>query len=259
MARKRRSKTQPDLPLFDLDLPLHRTEGDEPEESDERPAGRQGPTDLTLDDLESPAAELELQGTGRAQTPDGRVELGGLESDPAGAAPEQVEVGDFESNEPEEEEPATLPLFDFDDAEERREAEAPAEADGEPASFRDRLLAGVADLSIIALVMALATGGIVFMEVPLEASDALPLALLVLIFSFLYTVIPLAFWGQTPGMAWLGLMACGPEREPLTFGQTSWRWLGALATLLLAGLPMILALRGDSLSDRLSQSQTIAL
>ncbi len=77
-------------------------------------------------------------------------------------------------------------------------------------------------------------------------------------FSFLYTVVPLAFWGHTLGMSWAGLTAQSLDGEPLSFDQTARRWLGTLVTLALLGLPLLLALTGRSLSDRLSGSRTFA-
>jgi uncharacterized RDD family membrane protein YckC len=85
-----------------------------------------------------------------------------------------------------------------------------------------------------------------------------PLLLLVLAFSFVYSVVPLAFWGQTPGMAWRGLHARGPGGEPLSFEQTARRWVGALLTAALAGIPLLLTRSGASVSDRLSGSETRA-
>jgi uncharacterized RDD family membrane protein YckC len=69
-------------------------------------------------------------------------------------------------------------------------------------------------------------------------------------------VVPLAFWGGTPGMIWCGLVARNAVSEPLSFGQSVLRWLGAWLTWALAGLPGLLALGGRSLSDLLSGSAT---
>ncbi len=88
-------------------------------------------------------------------------------------------------------------------------------------------------------------------------ADMLPVALFLLLFSFAYTVIPLAFWGQTPGMIRAGLVARSGESDPLTFGQTALRWAGGLITVATLGLPTLLVLFGGrSLTDRLSGSDT---
>ncbi len=94
------------------------------------------------------------------------------------------------------------------------------------------------------------------MGVVVTVADWQPFVVLALVFSFLYWVVPLAFWGQTPGMAWVGHSARSSSGEPLSFGQTFLRWLGAVFTLALAGFPLLLALSGRSFTDRLSDSRT---
>ena len=74
---------------------------------------------------------------------------------------------------------------------------------------------------------------------------------------FALTAIPLAFFRRTAGMAVVGLRASSLDRSPLSFGQAFRRWLGGLLTVLLAGLPGLLATRGRSLADRLSGSRTL--
>ncbi len=139
------------------------------------------------------------------------------------------------------------------------ESEAP-----EPASplapFKDRLLAGLLDLGIQLLVVVGAVVAVQAMGLTLSLDSWMPFAILGLDFSFLYWFIPLAFWGQTPGMAWVGNSALGADGEPLTFGQTALRWIGAVVTLALAGLPLLLAAAGRrSLTDRISDTQTVII
>lgn len=128
-----------------------------------------------------------------------------------------------------------------------------------PAPLGARWKAGSLDLLLhAALGLALAFGSSL-LGAPLEGFEMLGLAVFVAVFSFLYTVIPLAFWGRTLGMTRAGLVASGGDREQsaLTFGQTALRWLGELLTLALLGLPTLLALLGGrSLTDRLSGSRT---
>lgn len=57
-------------------------------------------------------------------------------------------------------------------------------------------------------------------------------------------------------MAWAGLVARNRDGEPLTFDQTARRWLGGLLTLALAGLPLLFAGAGRSLTDLVSGSAT---
>jgi hypothetical protein len=124
------------------------------------------------------------------------------------------------------------------------------------APLADRLLGGVSDLAIHAAALGVAVGGSYALGVRVSSADWPPLTLLMLIFSFLYWTIPLAFWGQTPGMAWIGNVARSLDDEPLSFGQAIMRWVGSLLTLGFVGLPVLLSLGGRSLSDWLSESKT---
>ena len=124
--------------------------------------------------------------------------------------------------------------------------------------IQDRLLGGLADLVIHLAVLGTVVLAVHGMGVPLTLEDWPAFAGFGLVFSFLYSVIPLAFWGKTPGMAWVGHSARSLGDESLTFGQTALRWTGAILTVGLAGLPLLLALGGGrSLSDRLSDSKTV--
>ncbi len=116
-----------------------------------------------------------------------------------------------------------------------------------------RTLAGLADLAVHIAVAILLVVGSRLMGVE-RALPWAPFALCLGLFSFLYFVVPLAFWGNTPGMAWRGLQARSRSGEPLSFGQATRRWLGTLVTTALAGLPALGALRGRTLADLLSGS-----
>lgn len=131
-----------------------------------------------------------------------------------------------------------------------------------PAALAPRLKAGLGDLTLLAAVGAVGALGARSLGGSLAPRDLPALATFLLAFSFLYCVISLAFWGQTPGMAWSGLVARTDETEPLSFGQTALRWLGSWLTWILLGLPALLALAGDrgrSLADRMSGSATYEL
>lgn len=128
------------------------------------------------------------------------------------------------------------------------------------ATIGDRFFAGLADLLLHGLVVGLASLAVLLIGHPVGWRELPPFVVFGLLFSFLYSVFSLAFWGQTPGMAWAGHLARSVTGEPLTFGQTMLRWLGGLLTLALAGLPLLLALAGGrSLSDRISDSKTLQL
>jgi uncharacterized RDD family membrane protein YckC len=124
------------------------------------------------------------------------------------------------------------------------------------AGLGSRLAAGVADLLIHAAVLMIALIGTRLLGVRTTLADAPALGVFLLAFSFLYTIVPLAFWGHTLGMAWTGLVSQNRDGEPLTFGQTARRWLGGVLTLAAAGLPLLIALSGRSLADLLSGSVT---
>jgi uncharacterized RDD family membrane protein YckC len=139
------------------------------------------------------------------------------------------------------------------DRQDRTGEEAP-----DRAGIGSRLAAGAADLLVHGAVIVGVLLGCRSMGVRPILSDWPGFALFLLSFSFLYTVVPLAFWGHTPGMAWRGLDARSRDGEPLAFDQTARRWIGAIVTSLLLGLPLVLALGGRSLSDLLSGSETLA-
>ncbi len=119
-----------------------------------------------------------------------------------------------------------------------------------------RIAAGVADLIVHAAVAVLSLLGCRWLEVRPEPREWPAFAAFLLAFSFLYTVLPLAFWGHTPGMAWAAITSRNRDGEPLSFDQTVRRWVGAILTLALVGLPVLLAFGGRSLTDWISGSAT---
>jgi uncharacterized RDD family membrane protein YckC len=120
-----------------------------------------------------------------------------------------------------------------------------------------RLAAGAADLLVHAAVGVLALAGTRGLGVRPTVADWPALAVFLLSFSFLYTLLPLAFWGHTLGMAWSGITSRNRDGEPLTFDQTARRWLGGILTVAALGLPLLAT--GDrrrALTDVLSGSAT---
>jgi uncharacterized RDD family membrane protein YckC len=124
-------------------------------------------------------------------------------------------------------------------------------------SLGRRAAGGAADLVVHLAVLILAVCGCRYLGVLPVLRDWPAFLVFLLAFSFLYTVVPLAFWGHTLGMTWAGLTAESTDGEPLSFEQTARRWLGALITLAVVGLPLLVALGGRSLADRLSDSRTL--
>jgi len=137
-------------------------------------------------------------------------------------------------------------------------AASPLPGDRHRAGIGRRAAAGAADLLVHVAVAVLALAGCRLLGVLPALADGPAFGVFLLSFSFLYTVVPLAFWGHTLGMTWAGLTAESTGGEPLSFDQTARRWLGALLTLAAAGLPLLLAIGGRSLADRLSGSRTLA-
>ena len=159
---------------------------------------------------------------------------------------------------PEPRQPAPEAELSFDEPEEEAPLPAAARAAGGRAGLGSRISAAGADLLVHASVAVGVLVGCRLMGVRPVLSDWPAVALFLLSFSFLYTVVPLAFWGHTPGMAWAGLDARGRDGEPLAFDQTARRWIGGILTLLFLGLPLLLAFGGRSLSDLLSGSETLS-
>ena len=125
-----------------------------------------------------------------------------------------------------------------------REAAAPVGA---------RALAAGVDLAAHALAGGVAVMGVSLLDVVVRGAQAPGFALLLLVFSLFYTVVPLAFWGRTAGMAVARIACRGEDGQPLSFGEAARRWAGGLITALLLGLPALPLLGGGrSLADRLS-------
>ena len=124
--------------------------------------------------------------------------------------------------------------------------------------FPAQISAGLLDLVFVLAVGIVVWLGLYLMGVQIDLVGSGFLALFLLPFSFLYQIFPLAFWGRTPGMERVGLVARSRDGKSLSFSQAVMRWLASLLTVCLIGLPWILtATTGRSLPDRLSDSQTL--
>lgn len=126
----------------------------------------------------------------------------------------------------------------------------PAQAAG----LRRRLEGGLLDGAAHAAVLLMAMVGSWWLGVPPSRLTVLPLLLFAAGFSFVYHVLPLVFWGCTPGMAQRGLVARSLDGGPLTIGQAVRRWLGAIASFLSLGLVLAFGAE-ETISDRLSASR----
>lgn len=133
---------------------------------------------------------------------------------------------------------------------------SPAER-GPRAGFARRMLGGLGDLALQAAVYVLMLAGARLLGSEITPAALAPAGIALLLFSLLYTVLPLAFWGQTPGMSWAGIVSRSADGEPLSFGQSFRMWLAGLLSLLLVGLPTLIAPRGRSLCDRIAGARTL--
>lgn len=161
------------------------------------------------------------------------------------------------------EEPEPLTLFPDEEEPGKREHGSPPESSDlehpawQPApSLRARVEAGLTDLVAVVLVLLVTSVGLWWIGLDLRPALLVPLLLFLVPFSFLFEVFPLAFWGRTPGMARVGLVARNFDGRSLSFSQAALRWLAALLTVVTLGLPlMLIVATGQSLADRLSQSE----
>jgi hypothetical protein len=138
------------------------------------------------------------------------------------------------------------------------EAEPGLEAPGGPviSGVGARLLAGCADALLHVGVLASLYLGLIAIGIEPRLEHWPAFAVFLAAFSFLSSVVSLAFWGQTAGMAWRGLQTRDRLQRPLTFRQAALRWAGGLLTFATAGLPLLLAWGGASLTDWMSRSLT---
>ncbi|HSG38015.1 MAG TPA: RDD family protein [Thermoanaerobaculia bacterium] len=202
------------------------------------------------DDPEEPLLfDLPLGGPDRLDEPEEPLlerKRPARESRPAPVAPELPLAGRSAR-------PVPVPALE-DDEDDGFEAETAA-GDGS-AGRAPRLAAGLADLVVHAALGVAAVLGVRGLGVKLDLTQWPAFAVFLVAFSFLYTVLPLAFWGHTPGMAWAGITSRNQDGEALTFDQTARRWLGGLVTALLLGLPLLVLVKGRSLADLISGSAT---
>ncbi len=124
------------------------------------------------------------------------------------------------------------------------------------APLAPRFVAAVLDLVALIAVLGISLTALRLLDVPISRRVLAPLGVFLGCFSFLYQVMPLAFWGHTPGMAYAGIHSRAKDGDFLTMGQCILRWSGWLLTLATAGLGGLVALSGVSLSDLLSGSRS---
>lgn len=139
----------------------------------------------------------------------------------------------------------------------------PPDSEPEPESPRlieaplaPRFIAALLDLVALVAALGFSLLSLRLLEVPIDRAVLMPLAVFLGSFSFLYQVMPLAFWGHTPGMAYAGIHSRAKGGEFMTIQQCILRWVGWVLTLASGGLAALVALSGVSLSDLLSRTRS---
>lgn len=127
---------------------------------------------------------------------------------------------------------------------------APA-TDPQAAPLLSRIKGGLADVVVHLAVIGLLAAGARLLGARLTGETGSVLVM-VLAFSFLYTIPALLVWGRTPGAAAAGLTVRNPDGGTPTVSQAVRRWLAQWVTWLLAGLPGLIRL-----ADRWSGTQTV--
>lgn len=163
---------------------------------------------------------------------------------------------------PEPRSPSPSPLLDSPvEVEVSRPRPVPAAAPEEPgaapatepqgAPLLSRLKGGLVDVIVHLAVIGLLAAGARLLGARLTG-ETWSVLVVVLAFSFLYTIPALLVWGRTPGAAAAGLAVRNPDGGTPTAAQAVRRWLAQWVTWLLAGLPGLVRL-----ADRWSGTQTV--
>ena len=154
--------------------------------------------------------------------------------------------------------PESLPLFDEEATTAPPVDTASHQAARSIVPFEAHLTAGLVDLGVMLGVLLVIGVGLWWLDVDVDLVDRVLVLVFLMPFSFLYQIFPLAFWGCTPGMAKVGIVARNKDGQTLSFSQAALRWVASVLTVASVGLPLILtATTGRSLADRLSGSQTL--
>ncbi len=133
-----------------------------------------------------------------------------------------------------------------------RAATEAAPADPPAASLASRLAAGLIDLAVHLGVVGILGLGCRLIGVSL-AGQMWSVAVMVLVFSFLYTVPALLVWGRTPGAAAAGLTVRDPDGAAPAASRSLRRWVAQWVTWMLAGLPGLIRF-----ADRWSGTRTVS-
>lgn len=128
-------------------------------------------------------------------------------------------------------------------------------------TFARRFAAGLADVVILGLFGALElAAGAILLELRFPPAALLGvLAFLLLAAAVLLVLVPFV-WGATPGMALADLRVAAEDGGGPTLSAAVLRFVGALLTAALAGVPLLVAAfdrRGRTLADLLSRTTLV--
>jgi Mce-associated membrane protein len=140
--------------------------------------------------------------------------------------------------------------------------EVPEDAEAGSVAFARRIVAGLADLLILALVGAVElAAGTLLLDLHFLPPASLPLAAFLLLVALVLLVLAPFVWGTTPGMALAELKILAGDGGSPTLAASFLRFLGFLLTGLLAGVPLLLVVfdrRGRTFADLLSGTTVVA-
>jgi uncharacterized RDD family membrane protein YckC len=130
-----------------------------------------------------------------------------------------------------------------------------------PVTFARRVAAGLADVVILGLFGALElAAGAILLELRFPPAALLGLAAFLFLAALVLLVLVPFVWGATPGMALADLRVSAADGGSPTLASAALRFLGALLTGCLAGIPLLIAAfdrKGRTLSDLLSRTTLV--
>ena len=130
-----------------------------------------------------------------------------------------------------------------------------------PVAFARRFAAGLADVVILGLFGALElAAGAIFLELRFPPPALLGLGAFLFLAALVLLVLVPFVWGATPGMALADLRVAADDGGSPTLAAALLRFVGALLTGALAGVPLLVAAfdrKGRSLSDLMSGTSLV--
>jgi uncharacterized RDD family membrane protein YckC len=130
-------------------------------------------------------------------------------------------------------------------------------------SFARRIVAGLADLLILALVGAVQlAAGAFFLDLRFPPSALLWIAVFLVLVALVLLVLVPFVWATTPGMALADLRVVSGDGGSPTLLASFLRFIGFVLTGLLAGVPLLVAAfdrRGRTLADLFSGTSLVAV